>query len=125
MERVADDKTLLEVEVSNLKAEIVRIKHDGAFLAATVKEMVTNSGRIGKPRALIPPGTFMLDPMCHFSSVVVISACARRPGAAACVERRRRERWALLAVRGSRSDTRAASQASERMHHTLSHWVKT
>jgi hypothetical protein len=50
---------------------------------------------------------------------VVTKACARRPGAAASVERRRRERRSLLAVRGrraSRSDTLATSQAFERMH---------
>ncbi len=46
-------------------------------------------------------------------------ACARRPGAAASVERRRRERRTLLAVpgrRASRRDKLAASQAFERMH---------
>ena len=47
----------------------------------------------------------------------VTKASARRPGAAASVERRR----------ASRSDTvtLAASQAFERMHNTLSHRVKT
>ena len=56
------------------------------------------------------------------------SVCARRTGAAAHVEQRRRECVALLAVRGrraSRSDARAASQAFERMHNALSHRVKT
>ncbi len=55
-------------------------------------------------------------------------ACAKRLGAAARGERRRRERWALLAVRGrraSRSDTRAASQAFERVHNALGHRSKT
>ena len=57
-----------------------------------------------------------IDKIFMFS---VTLACARRTGAAACVERR-----ALLAVRGrraSRSGTRAASQAFECMHSTLSH----
>ncbi len=52
--------------------------------------------------------------------------CAR-PLAQPRMGRRRRECWALPAVRGrraSRSDTRAARQAFERMHNTLSHRPK-
>ncbi len=40
----------------------------------------------------LPPGTQVFTQLCHFSSVVVTSACAKRNGAAARVERRRRER---------------------------------
>ena len=56
------------------------------------------------------------------------TARARRTFAAARVQQRRREREALFAVRGwraSRSDTRAASVAFERMHNTLSQRVRT
>ena len=63
----------------------------------------------------IPPGTLVLTPLCHFSSVIVTSACTRR---ATRVERRRGRR-------ASRSGTCAASQAFEHIHNTLSHRVKT
>ncbi len=61
-------------------------------------------------------------------TVSVTKACARRPGAAASVSRRRRERRTLLAGSGrraSRSHTLAASQAFERMHMLFCHRVKT
>jgi hypothetical protein len=59
-------------------------------------------------------------------SISVTTACAKRTNAAASVERRRRERLALLGrgMRTSRSDTRAASQAFERMHTHASIWRK-
>ncbi len=61
-------------------------------------------------------------------TVSVTEACARRPGAAASLSRRRRERRTLFAGggwRASRSHTLAASQAFERMHMLFSHRVKT
>ncbi len=66
-------------------------------------------------------GYLSFGPIEKYFMFVATSACARRTGAAARMEQRRRERLALLAVRGrraSRSDTRAACQAFQRMHNT-------
>lgn len=73
-------------------------------------------------------GYLRFGPFGKILRFLVPISCARRTGTAARVERKRRERCALLAVRGrqaSLSDTRAASQAFERMHNTLSHRSET
>ncbi len=76
----------------------------------------------------VPPAVYLsVGPIGQNFTVSVTEACARRPGAAASVSRRQRERRNLLAGggrRASRSHTLAASQAFERMHTLSCHRVK-
>ena len=74
----------------------------------------------------ISSGASVLDPLKILKMMFVTLAYARRTGAAVRLERRRRERLALFAVRGrraSRSGTRVARQAFQCMRNTLSHML--
>ena len=68
----------------------------------------------------VPWGTYVLDTFKEYH-VLCYMACARRPGAAARVQADVSGEHCLQAS----FDARAASQAFERVHNTLSHRVKT
>ncbi len=95
--------------------EVRRAKPIGSDDDAASSSMLMSPSSVG---AGSPAGTAVclsFGPIEKYFMFSVTLACARRTGAAVRVERRR----------ASRSDTRAASQAFERMHNTLSHRVKS
>ncbi len=96
--------------VTRIKFETAKVNSDKSVMAAMEKQVCSREGG-----AETTVGYLSFGPIERYIMFFVTSACSRRTGAAARVERRR----------ASRSDTRAASQAFERMHNTLSHRVKT
>ncbi len=121
---------VLRANVEDLTADAVRsrLAPDAEGDAEAQQQLRLQLHALQQVCVQVPQGTLVLDPLKKYFKFFVTSACARRTGAAARVERRRREPCALLAVRGrraSRSDTRVARQAFERMHKGVATSIKS
>ncbi len=104
---------LFFTEEYNIKITLPR---DGDVTGVEVQYVLDDAVPRCALSALSTPGCLCFGPIGQKLTTSVTEACARRPGTAASVSRRRRER---------RSHALAASQAFERMHMLFCHRVKT
>ena len=83
--RPSHEKLLLEIGLGNLRANLSRAKHDSLFLSGTVKEMVTNQGKIGACACVCVHGGVCVNGCVARVYMVVCVCCVRACVCTMCV----------------------------------------